>query len=141
MNPLKPFYLPLTLILLLVGTSTSWAFFERTVAETEIVGQFHGDPMTADLRLYMAGNQFVVMDQLVERFQELHPEVEEIFYVTIPPGQELNWILKGGIEIHAENSLAPKGFILSVMPDVYTTVNKGHMDQLNGAGLITRFYT
>jgi molybdate transport system substrate-binding protein len=141
MNLLKPFYYLITLALLLVGTSTSWAFFERTVAETEIVGQFHGDPMTADLRLYMAGNQFVVMDQLVERFQELHPEVEEIFYVTIPPGQERNWILQGGIEIHAENSLAPNGFILSVMPDVYTTVNKGHMDQLNDAGLITRFYT
>ncbi|MEN8205054.1 MAG: substrate-binding domain-containing protein [Pseudomonadota bacterium] len=141
MNLLKPFYRLPTLILLLVGTSTSWAFFERTVAETEIVGQFHGDPMTADLRLYMAGNQFVVMDQLVERFQELHPEVDEIFYVTIPPGQERNWILQGGIEIHSENSLAPKGFTLSVMPDVYTTVNKGHMDQLNAAGLITRFYT
>ncbi len=67
--------------------------------------------------------------------------MDEIFYVTIPPGQERNWILQGGIEIHSENSLAPKGFILSVMPDVYTTVNKGHMDQLNAAGLITRFYT
>ncbi|MDH3871282.1 MAG: substrate-binding domain-containing protein, partial [Gammaproteobacteria bacterium] len=111
------------------------------MAETEIVGQFHGDPMTADLRLYMAGNQFVVMDQLVEAFQARHPEVEEIFYVTIPPGQERNWILQGGIEIHAENSLAPKGFTLSVMPDVYTTVNKGHMDQLEAAGLITQFYT
>jgi len=141
MNQLKPLYTLLTIIFLLVGTSTTWAYFERTVAETEIVGQFHGDPMEADLRLYMAGNQFVVMDQLVTRFQELHPEVEEIFYVTIPPGQELNWILKGGIEIHAKNSLAPQGFILSVLPDVYTTVNKGHMDQLNAADLITQFYT
>jgi hypothetical protein len=123
MNLPKPFYTLLTMALLLVGTSTSWAFFERTVAETEIVGQFHGE------------------DQLVKLFQELHPEVEEIFYVTIPPGQERNWILQGGIEIHAKNSLAPKGFVLSVMPDVYTTVNKGHMDQLYGKGLITRFYT
>jgi len=90
MNQLKPLYTLLTIIFLLVGTSTTWAYFERTVAETEIVGQFHGDPMEADLRLYMAGKQFVVMDQLVTRFQELHPEVEEIFYVTIPPGQELN---------------------------------------------------
>jgi hypothetical protein len=125
---------------MLVSTAAQ-AFFERTVAETEIVGQFHGDPMTADLRLYMAGNQFVVMDQLVEAFQVKHPEVEEIFYVTIPPGQERNWILQGGIEIHAENSLAPNGFTLSVQPDVYTTVNAGHMNQLFNAGLITRYYT
>lgn len=131
----------LALALLLGAAPGAWAFFQRTVDETEIVGQFHGDPLNADLRLYMAGNQFVVMDQLVARFQELHPEVEEIFYVTIPPGQERNWILQGGIEIHAENSLAPAGFTLSVMPDVYTTVNKGHMDQLQAAGLITRFYT
>lgn len=142
MHNLRPLYVMLAMIIsLLAGSPAAWAFFERTVAETEIVGQFHGDPMTADLRLYMAGNQFVVMDQLVERFQELHPEVEEIFYVTIPPGQERNWILQGGIEIHAENSLAPNGFTLSVMPDVYTTVNAGHMNQLFNAGLITRYYT
>lgn len=131
----------LALVALLVATSTAWAAFQRTVSETEIVGQFHGDPMTADLRLYMAGNQFVVMDQLVARFKELHPAVEEIFYVTIPPGQERNWILQGGIEIHGENSLAPDGFKLSVLPDIYTTVNRGHMNQLEAAGLITRFYT
>lgn len=141
MHRLRPVNTLFTLILLILGASNAWGFFERTVAETEIVGQFHGDPMTADLRLYMAGNQFVVMDQLVEAFQAQHPEVEEIFYVTIPPGQELNWILQGGIEIHAENSLAPKGFTLSVLPDVYTTVNRGHMNQLEAAGLITRFYT
>jgi len=40
--------------------------FNVTVPEPEIVGQIHGDPINADLRLYMAGNQFVVMDLLVE---------------------------------------------------------------------------
>lgn len=117
------------------------SLYKITVPETEVVGQLHGDPIKADLRLFMAGNQFVMMDQLVQAFKQQHPEIGEIFYVTIPPGKELKWILAGGIEIHAENSLAPDGFKLSVLPDVYTTVNKGHMDQLAEAGLITQYYT
>lgn len=113
--------------------------FSVTVPETEIIGQFHGDPINADLRIYMAGNQFVVMDLLVEEFKKLHPHIKNIFYVTIPPGKELNWILSGGIEIKAENSLGQSGFQLRVLPDVYTTVNKGHMDQLNTAGFIKKY--
>ncbi len=112
-----------------------------TVPESEIISQFHGDPTDADLRLFMAGNQFVMMDLLVDAFRAKHPEYQKIFYVTLPPGQELNWILNGGIEIHGENSLAKEGFILPVMPDVYSSVNKGHMDTLNQAGIITRYYT
>lgn len=115
--------------------------FQTTVPETEIVGQFHGDPVNADLRLFMAGNQFVAMDLLVQAFQQENPDIKEIFYVTIPPGKELQWILKGGIEIHAEHSLEPNGFKLKTMPDVYSSVNKGHMDQLNAAGIIDSFHT
>lgn len=89
----------------------------------------------------MAGNQFVVMDLLVNAFKQQHPEYQKIFYVTIPPGQELSWILQGGIEIISENSLASEGFILPVLPDVFTTVNKGHMDSLFQTGKITRYYT
>lgn len=115
--------------------------FNVTVPETEIIGQFHGDPINADLRLYMAGNQFVAMDLLVEEFKRQHPKYKNIFYVTIPPGKELKWILNGGIEIHGENSKEATGFQLRVLPDVYTTVNKGHMDQLNAAGFIKSYQT
>lgn len=115
--------------------------YNVTVAETEIIGQFHGDPYNADLRIYMAGNQFVVMDQLVSAFKLQNPEIKNIFYVTLPPGKELKWILAGGIEIHGENSKEATGFQLRVLPDVYTTVNKGHMDQLANAGYIKKYHT
>ena len=115
--------------------------FNVTVPEAEIVGQFHGDPFNADLRLYMAGNQFVVMDLLVEEFKKQNTDIKNIFYVTIPPGKELQWILKGGIEINAENSLAKNGFQLRVLPDVFTSVNKGHMDTLAAAGFIEEYVT
>jgi len=122
-------------------TATAESPYSVTVPESEIISQFHGNPVDADLRLFMAGNQFVVMDLLVEEFKRQYPAYQKIFYVTIPPGKELNWILNGGIEIHGENSLAQEGFILPVLPDVFTTVNKGHMDRLNQEEMITRFYT
>lgn len=129
--------------LLSVGATASAEedLYQLSVGETELVGQFHGDPVNADLRLYMAGNQFVVMDQLVAAFKQQYPEYDDIFYVTIPPGKELNWILQGGVEISAEGSLADEGFILRVQPDVYTTVAEGHMDTLAAEGIITRYYT
>jgi hypothetical protein len=65
------------LALALAGTSNGRAFHQPTVAKTEIVGQFHGDPVTAVLRQYLAGNQFVAMGHLVARFQQLHPESTE----------------------------------------------------------------
>ena len=78
----------------------------------------------------MAGNQFVCMDLLVAKFKEQNPEVKSVFYVTIPPGQELQWILTGGISIQSDNSVASPeldSFQMTVFPDVFTTVNKGHM--------------
>jgi ABC-type molybdate transport system substrate-binding protein len=116
-------------------------YTNATVSEQEIITQFHGNPDDADLRLFMAGNQFVVMDLLVEEFQRQNPKIKKIFYVTLPPGQLREWILKGGIHIKGDAFLGEEGFKFSVMPDVYTTVAKADMDSLFAAGLITRYYT
>jgi len=114
---------------------------QTTVSETEIITQMHGNPYRADLRLFMAGNQFVVMDLLVDEFKRQNPDIRNIFYVTLPPGQLRDWILKGGIHIKGDAFLGDEGFKLTVMPDVFTTVNQGHMNDLFNAGLITRYYT
>ncbi len=50
----------------------------------------------ADLVLFMAGNQFMVMEQLITLFQSEYPQVKRIFYETLPPGLELKQILAGG---------------------------------------------
>ena len=42
----------------------------------------------ADLILFMAGNQFMAMPEMVAGFQQVHPEVRNIFYETLPPGLE-----------------------------------------------------
>lgn len=158
---MKKIYFPLLLIILIagcIGSSTQSQTTEPAaiqaaaaktqiepytlkVEETELITQFHGDPINADLRLFMAGNQFVVMDLLVEEFQRQNPGTE-VFYVTIPPGKLLRWIKAGGLEIRSKHSTpGGPGFRLSILPDVYTSVNKAHMDKLHEAGLITKFYT
>jgi ABC-type molybdate transport system substrate-binding protein len=152
----KKLYLPIILLVLLVSAgclSSSTQnqevktakvpseLYSVKVDETELITQFHGDPINADLRLFMAGNQFLVMDRLVEEFQSQNPGVN-VFYVTIPPGKLLKWITAGGIEIKSERTTpGGPGFKLTVLPDVYTSVNKAHMDKLQEAGLITRYYT
>ena len=73
----------------------------------------------ADLVLFMAGNQFMVMEALIRAFRKDHPEVEKIFYETLPPGLELKQILAGAA-IFGER-------ILDVYPDIYTSVNEQGM--------------
>ena len=39
---------------------------------------------TADLVLFMAGNQFMAMKDIVSAFQAQYPEIKKIFYETLP---------------------------------------------------------
>ena len=50
---------------------------------------------SADLVLFVAGNQFMVMDELIRVFQEEHADVKTIFYETLPPGLELKRSFSG----------------------------------------------
>ena len=83
---------------------------------------------SADLVLFMAGNQFMVMDELLRAFQRQHPEVERIYYETLPPGLELKQILSGGAHFGEQ--------ILHVYPDIYTSVNEQGMRTLIETGHI-----
>ena len=38
----------------------------------------------SQLNLFMAGNQFMVMEELVSAFKELHPEIRNIYFQTLP---------------------------------------------------------
>ncbi|MGD9106466.1 MAG: hypothetical protein PVJ87_06505, partial [Desulfobacterales bacterium] len=57
---------------------------------------------SSDLVLFMAGNQFMAMKEIVTVFQKEHPDVEKIFYETLPPGLELKQILSGGAMFKGE---------------------------------------
>ena len=82
----------------------------------------------ADLVLFMAGNQFMVMDEIISVFKKKYPDIEKIFYETLPPGLELKQILSGGA-IFRHN-------IIQVQADVYSSVNENAMKTLEDAGHI-----
>jgi ABC-type molybdate transport system substrate-binding protein len=85
----------------------------------------------ADLILFMAGNQFMVMEELLREFRSLHPEVKRIFYETLPPGLELKQILAGGARF--------REIVIDVIPDVYTSVTEDAMKELQERDLIDNY--
>lgn len=77
---------------------------------------------TSRLNLFMAGNQFMVMQKLIAAFREHHPEVWPIYYQTLPPGLQLKQILAGGARF--------RGGVIEAAADIYTSVNEKAMHRL-----------
>ncbi len=87
-----------------------------------------GDSYTADLVMYLAGNQFMVMEDLIRDFQKKNPDIETVYVETIPPGQILKkQLLKQG-EIDGQKT--------SMNPDLYASVNINHLKKLSEKGLM-----
>jgi accessory colonization factor AcfC len=86
----------------------------------------------ADLVLFMAGNQFMVMDELLNLFQQAYPEIKNIFYETLPPGLELKQILAGGAKFGEKE--------IRIMPDVYTAVTEDAMKELFHQGYVRDYF-
>lgn len=83
-----------------------------------------GDSYTSDLVMYLAGNQFMVMEELIQDFQSLNTDIETIYVETIPPGQILNGqILKQG-QINEQDT--------AMNPDLFASVNLNHLKKLAG---------
>ncbi|MBD1547479.1 molybdate ABC transporter substrate-binding protein [Roseibium aggregatum] len=87
-----------------------------------------GDSYTADLVMYLAGNQFMVMEELIKDLQSRNSGISSIYVETIPPGQ----ILKGQILKQGEID----GQKTAQNPDLYASVNLGHLKQLKKKGLM-----
>ena len=87
--------------------------YEFHVPDIDNVPDLHGNPADAKLVLFIGGNQFFVLPQLVAGFTKLHPELAgRIFYETLPPG-----ILRK--QMAADGSLTLGNLTLQVKPDVY----------------------
>ena len=84
----------------------------------------------ADLVLFMAGNQFMVMKEIVSAFKKEYPDIEKIFYETLPPGLELKQILSGGALF--------RGKKIDVQADIYSSVNENAMETLKEAGQLLK---
>jgi ABC-type molybdate transport system substrate-binding protein len=80
--------------------------------------------------LWVAGNQFFAMDEVVGAFQRTHPGVT-VGLVTLPPGLILSAIQSGGWTYNGKE--------YRCTPDVYASVNLGHLRQLKAAGMMSRY--
>jgi ABC-type molybdate transport system substrate-binding protein len=83
------------------------------VPDVDNVPDLHGNPADAGLVLFIGGNQFFVLPQLVAAFERHHPELKgHIFYETLPPG-----ILRR--QIAANDTLTLGNLTIQVKPDVF----------------------
>ncbi len=83
------------------------------VPDVDNVPDLHGNPEDAKLVLFIGGNQFFVLPELVDAFEKQHADLRgHIFYETLPPGILLK-------QIENNNTITLGNFTLRVQPDVY----------------------
>ena len=77
------------------------------------------DSYDSSLVMYLAGNQFMVMEELIKDFQSKNKDIKTIYVETIPPGQILKGqLLKQGV-INGQQT--------AMNPDIYASVNINHL--------------
>ena len=103
----------------------------RTFLNGEVKFGQIADSYTADLVMYLAGNQFMVMEELVNDFQKMHPQIKSVYVETIPPGQ----ILKG--QILKQGTI--EGQKTSMTPDLFASVNLAHLNKLHDVGKMNEY--
>lgn len=86
------------------------------------------DSYSAELVMYLAGNQFMVMEELIQDFQSRNPDIKSIYVETIPPGQ----IFKGQI---LQQGMV-NGKKTAQNPDLFASVNLGHLKKLRQKGMM-----
>ena len=83
-----------------------------TVPGVDNVPDIFGDINDPQLVVFMGGNQFMVLDDLITAFKKKHPEYQRILVETLPPGLLLKQIKTG--------SLLMGNMHITLRPDVYT---------------------
>lgn len=80
------------------------------VPPVDVVSDLHGDPVVAELVVFLNGNQWMVLPDLLASFAAAHPEAGSLFVETLPPGVLVEQLRRG--------ALAMGSLRLSVVPDV-----------------------
>lgn len=78
----------------------------------DAIADLHGDIVDPQLTVFFAGNQFMVVHDLLAAFRQAYPQYQRIFVETLPPG-----ILAKQIET---GSLVMGNLRIALKPDVFT---------------------
>ncbi len=92
-----------------------------TIAGIDNVPDLHGDVVDPQLVVFFAGNQFMVIDDLIKAFKRQYPKYQRVFVETLPPG-----ILAEQIE---QGALVIGNMRIDLHPDVYTA-GKGRIAKI-----------
>ena len=57
-----------------------------SVPPFDAIADLHGDVVDPQLTVFFAGNQFMVVHDLVTAFKQAHPGYRRVFVETLPPG-------------------------------------------------------
>ena len=88
------------------------AGLQFSVPPVDAIADLHGDIDDPQLVLFFAGNQFMVVHDLLEAFKQMHPQYQRIYAETLPPGILVKQIESG--------SLVMGNLRITLKPDVYT---------------------
>ncbi|MFC5527794.1 substrate-binding domain-containing protein [Rhodanobacter ginsengisoli] len=97
------------------------AGLQFSVPPFDAVADLHGDIVDPQLVVFFAGNQFMVVHDLMAAFQQAHPQIRRIFVETLPPGILAKQI-EGGV-------LVMGNLRITLKPDVYTAGKGAVADQ------------
>lgn len=85
---------------------------------------------SADLVLWLAGNQFFAMDDVIAAFRKKNSGIS-VGLITLPPGLLLQAIKAGGWVLDEKEYRG--------LPDIYASVNLGHLKDLKKNGLMDSY--
>jgi molybdate transport system substrate-binding protein len=92
-----------------------------TVPGIDNVPDLHGEIVNPQLVIFFAGNQFMVVPDIMKAFRTDYPQYKRIYVETLPPG-----ILADQIETEA---LIVGNLKITVRPDIYTA-GKGKVEEI-----------
>ena len=98
------------------------------VKGVDALARMHG----ADLVVWVAGNQFFAMEDLVRTFVAQHGAAS-VGVVTLPPGLEFNAIMAGGFRYNGRD--------FPGLPDVFATIDLAPLRTMHERGLASSYAT
>ncbi len=93
---------------------------------------FHGDINNPDLVIFFAGNQYMLVPELLQAFREQYPDYKRVFAETIPPGIEDKQISSGAMLIGNTR--------ITLQPDI-VTAGKGKIEDQDNKGWFSQTTT
>ncbi len=112
------------------GKETDVKFYPPNGSKSVMGGDAFRRMPKAGLILWLAGNQFFAMDDVIGAYQKQHPDTS-VGLITLPPGLLLQAIKAGGWIYEGKDYRG--------LPDIYASVSLGHLKQLKTSGMMDSY--